>query len=144
MGADAVCGADYVWEQHKNTMACQFYDSWVAHDMTGTNIVSVKTEPFQAFSCWNGVVTFSADIFHSLQLKFRRSNRLLGECAASESELIFHDMWKLGRGRVVVNPSVAVAYDAADWGVCARRQQPKFFVHGQITFDPAPRELTCC
>jgi hypothetical protein len=148
LGADAVCGEDFVWEETPHHMQCKFYDTWVSHDIAGSNIMtSYRTsqdEPYQAFSCWNGLVSFAGDLFQRHNLKFRRNNPDLHECAASESELIFHDMHKLGRSKVAISPLAAVAYHPADWSVCARKRQPKSFSNNTVLFEPPPREVTCC
>jgi len=145
LGADAVCGVDYVVP--KSDMGCIVYDQWVLHDMNGTNIHGPQfwkenTLPQQVFSCWNGLVSFKADLFQHLDLKFRRGAP--NQCAASESELIFHDMWRAERGRVAVVPSAAVAYDNLSFDACVRNFQATSFTQTKIAFQPAPSLVTCC
>jgi len=146
LGANAVCGLD-LWVPPWDT-ECNVYDQWVFHDMGGNNIhgrrdiFRGKNLPFQVFSCWNGLVSFKADLFQDLHLEFRRGAP--NQCAASEAELIFHDMWRAGRGRVAVVPSAAVAYNNPHFNRCVADSQPTSFIQSSITFQPAPRQVTCC
>lgn len=67
--------------------------------------------PFQAFSSWNALAVLSPTPFlPPFNVRFRRSNLKLDECAASECTLIASDFWKYGWGRVQVVPSVQLAY----------------------------------
>jgi len=157
LGADAVCGMDYaLFKDERNqdfNGACGFYDIWVAHSMAGDNFKifgSAQKEqdaPFQVFSCWNGMVAFNAQIFQRERLSFRRNQWQLGECAASETELLMRDMWKLGRGKIVISPSGATAYEPMDFDNCARLKQPTSFHHTDahtFIFKPAPEQVSCC
>jgi len=146
LGADAVCGMDY---KRDNRMKCQFYDKWVCHDMQGGNMPNSEWNvkhngPFQVFSCWNGLVSFAGDLFQKHGLRFRRSNPKLQECAASESELIFHDIYKLGRGKVAVSPAAAVSYADSDFAACAKPYQPTVLTQTRLSFQPVPSVVTCC
>lgn len=160
LGADAVCGMDYY--QRESTTAsqppygkeCEFYDIWAAKDMNGHNFASeapttmqpvIQGTPFQVFSCWNGMVVFAADVFQKKTVAFRRNQRALGECPASETELLFRDMWKLGRGKIAVSPMAASAYTKEDFKRCALPRQPKRFHHvAHLQFDAAPHQVSCC
>lgn len=144
-GVDAACGLDYDWEKKKR---CHVYDSWVLHDMTGSNWygrgLQAGAKPLQAHSCWNGMVTFKADLFQEHGLRFRKGNAT-DKCNASESELIFHDMWKLDRARVLVEPSAASAYEKTAFEKCARQSLPEEFKTANFTFETKmPSEISCC
>lgn len=67
-------------------------------------------EPTPVYCCWNGVVIIDARIFLEEGIKFRDPNK--DECSASECSLFCRDIWKAGRGRVVVDPRLRVAYEA--------------------------------
>jgi len=137
--------------------SCGFYDIWVSHDMSGLNFnmrapithtsehLYAQNLPFQVFSCWNGMVAFAADIFQQQRVSFRRNYFQLGECAASETELLARDMWKLGRGKFAVSPTGASAYETEVFQKCTRSAQPKGFHHATpIDFASAPPEVSCC
>lgn len=156
LGADAVCGMDYALDLKKQ---CLFYDRWVSKDMQGDNFRGEVPyindpdawssfeagHPVQALSCWNAQVVFAADIFQQKKLQFRRNRPQLDECAEAETELIFHDMWSINRGKVAVLPNVAAAYDNATWAACALPKQPSAFQIGEsITWAPQPNSRTCC
>merc|ERR1719440_1566521 len=142
LGADAVCGMDFY---QLNPETCLFYDAWAARDIAGVPFAHippymaegeeeyVQKKPFQVFSCWNGMVAFSADLFQVQQLLFRRNRAELGECAAGEAELLLRDMWKLGRGRILISPQSATSYKAKD-----------FQNADEIEYSTAPAEVACC
>lgn len=102
-----------------------FYDKWVSHDMNGKQFLNyppyVSDEygaarlkdglPFPAQCCWNGLVVFTAAPFQA-GIHFR--NHEPGECAGSECFLMCHDFFRLGYGKVVVDPGVRVAYTYDD------------------------------
>ncbi len=68
--------------------------------------------PFQAFASWNGIAVLQAAPFlPPHDVRFRRSNTTLNECASSECLLVCSDFWKLGFGKVQIVPSVQVAYE---------------------------------
>jgi len=158
LGADAVCGMDFVLYREKTYSHCDFYDIWVSHDMRGRNFrpngqraggeqhnTLWHHSPFQVFSCWNGMVIFNADLFQERLVRFRRNHWQSDECAASETELLFRDMWKLGRGKVVVSPFAASAYDIEGFRTCAVQRQPSEFQHNApIEYKPPPRHVSCC
>lgn len=155
LGADAVCGMDYsLFDDPRQgpSSQCGFYDIWVAHDIAGGNFEIMtkhqdKTAPFQVFSCWNGMVTFNAQMFQKQGLSFRRNQWQLGECSVSETELLMRDMWKVGHGKIVVVPSAASAYEPMAFDHCARHKQPIDFHHVDqhtFIFQPAPDQVSCC
>lgn len=165
LGADAVCGMDYqVWgidpidRVPGSPEYCKFYDIWAAHDNTGYNFKSELPivrfgedkleagQAFQAFSCWNAMVVFDADIFQKERLFFRTNlQEDIGECAAAETEFIFRDMWTAGRGKIAVSPLAASAYNEEDFRDCALRKQPRRFDHvSAIAWTAAPKMVECC
>ncbi|WWC65904.1 uncharacterized protein I303_108526 [Kwoniella dejecticola CBS 10117] len=69
-------------------------------------------EPFQVFSSWNALAILSPKPFlPPHDVRFRRGDLAKGECAASECTLIASDFWKDGYGKVMVVPSVQLAYE---------------------------------
>jgi len=78
--------------------------------------------PIQVFSCWNGATVFDADAFAGPDgIRFRMSHAELDDEGrplavsdmASESFLSSVDMWKHGRGRIMVVPKVRCAHPPA-------------------------------
>ncbi|WVW86879.1 hypothetical protein I302_108934 [Kwoniella bestiolae CBS 10118] len=68
--------------------------------------------PFQVFSSWNALAILSPEPFlPPYNVRFRRGDTAKGECAASECTLIAGDYWRAGFGRVMVVPSVQLAYE---------------------------------
>jgi len=154
IGADAVCGMDYI---EGDGGKCAFYDRWASKDVTGRifrNFFPIVNygeselevgQAFQVFSCWNGMVVFDASIFQKQHLLFRFHREDLGECAASEADLIFRDMWNIGRGRIAVSPTAASSYSDAGFKKCALRKQPTDFdTSSAISWAPAPKMSSCC
>jgi len=154
LGADAVCGMDYI---KGDGGKCAFYDRWASKDATGRifrNFFPIVNygeselevgQAFQVFSCWNGMVAFDASIFQKQRLLFRFHREDLGECAASEADLIFRDMWNIGRGRIAVSPLAASSYSDAGFKKCALRKQPiDFDTSSAISWAPAPKMSSCC
>ncbi|WVN89960.1 uncharacterized protein L203_105190 [Cryptococcus depauperatus CBS 7841] len=71
-----------------------------------------QLSPFQIFSGWNALVVLAPKPFlPPYNVRFRRSDRSKGECAASECTLIASDFWKIGFGKIGVVPSVQLAYE---------------------------------
>ncbi|WWC92851.1 uncharacterized protein L201_007812 [Kwoniella dendrophila CBS 6074] len=69
-------------------------------------------EPFQVYSSWNALAILSPEPFlPPYDVRFRRSDKSKNECAASECTLIASDFWKEGFGKVLVVPSVQLAYE---------------------------------
>lgn len=109
-----------------------FYDIWVARSMTGDIFFDIPPsglwkfaknllwddpkrkrrleahKPFQVFACWNGMAAMSARPFVAKGIRFRRSRE--GECYMGEPTLLAKDLWKEGFGKILVVPSVWVAY----------------------------------
>jgi len=153
LGADAVCGADYHRAPH-----CHFYDIWATTNMRGRRFRPIHPvamvhekeyeagRPFQVFSCWSGFLALAADLFQKERLLFRRNAPERKECAEPETELIFHDMWRLGRGRIAMSPQVKVAYTWPNFRQCALHQQPLAFDEAApLEFQSTPPEtVNCC
>ncbi|GFR44043.1 hypothetical protein Agub_g5203 [Astrephomene gubernaculifera] len=90
--------------------------------------------PVSAYCCWNGLIALAAQPLLSRRIAFRahrppphrngpaddgggvadRAHNSGGdnECAASECSLLCDDFHRLGRSRIVIDPSVRVAYRA--------------------------------
>jgi len=102
-------------------------------------------KPFQVFSCWNAMTVFRADLFQKEKLVFRSNREQLGECGAAETETIFRDMWKIDRGKILVSPGAASAYNDRDFNRCAAGRQPTSFDSpSAISWQPAPEMVVCC
>ncbi|KAH7155082.1 glycosyltransferase family 69 protein [Dactylonectria estremocensis] len=69
-----------------------------------------RTLPFQAFSCWNGAVTFAARLLTKEGLRFRRADRGRDKCEQGEPQLCCKDMWFHGLGKIAVIPTVNLGY----------------------------------
>ncbi|KAI4115008.1 MAG: hypothetical protein LQ338_007927 [Usnochroma carphineum] len=153
------------------TMACPmdysndglFYDVWVARSMTGDIFFNIPPsglwkyarnllwddpvakrrldakKPFQAFACWNGMAAMSAKPFVERGIRFRRSSG--GECYMGEPTLLCKDFWAYGFGRILVVPSVWVAY-SRNASVEVKEKQG-FVEHNvkDITADPRVEEM---
>jgi len=116
--ASIKCGLDLAVEHG----TARFYDTWVAHDITGSSFSNefpfVQGEisqmrmklrnAFQVSSCWNGLTILRASVF-KLGARFRRSLDV-AECHAAETELICRDFRALGQGHFLVDPQVTVTY----------------------------------
>ncbi|KAL8723416.1 MAG: hypothetical protein Q9225_000247 [Loekoesia sp. 1 TL-2023] len=124
-GADMACPMDYSDDG-------LFYDVWVARSMTGDIFFEIPRsglwkyaknllwddpatkqrldahQPFQVFSCWNGMAAINAKPFVEKGIRFRRNRE--GECCMGEPTLLCKDFWANGFGRILVVPSVWVAY----------------------------------
>lgn len=74
--------------------------------------------PSHVYCCWNGIAVFDAAPFYA-GVRFRWAANLdpasphSGECAASECSLACKDLWRIGYGRVLLDPAVQVAYSHA-------------------------------
>jgi alpha-1,3-mannosyltransferase len=126
--ADMTCAMDWTYVGNDPT----FYDVWVSRGMTGESFFRIPEDvswdyawhlfwndpesrahldagkPFQAFSCWNGAVAFTAAPIVSEQIKFRAHYE--GESFQGEPKLFCKDMWAHGHGRIAVVPSVNLEY----------------------------------
>ena len=124
-GADMACPMDYSDDG-------LFYDIWIARSMTGDIFFNIPPSglwkyaknllwddrerkrrleahtPFQVFACWNGMAAIGAKAFTQKGIRFRRNRE--GECYMGEPTLLAKDLWKEGLGKILVVPSVWVAY----------------------------------
>ena len=123
--ADLACAMDY-------SGAGLFYDIWIARGMTGDIFFEIPPsglwenaknllwndnlakrrlqakKPFQVYACWNGIVSFTAKVLRE-GIRFHSSGE--GECLMGEPTIFCRDLWNKGFGRIMVVPSVWVAYD---------------------------------
>ena len=126
--ADMACAMDWVYLGRDPT----FYDVWIARGMTGETFFNIPKDgnwdsawnlfwndnaayrrlqfglPFQVFSCWNGIATFTAQPLFSKEIAFRSATKQ--ECFQGEPKLFCKDMWSHGYGKIAVVPSVSAAY----------------------------------
>ncbi|KAL8987571.1 MAG: hypothetical protein Q9177_003236 [Variospora cf. flavescens] len=138
-GADMACPMDFSDDG-------LFYDIWVARSMTGDIFFNIPPSglwefakdllwddparkrrlnaslPFQAFACWNGMAAMGAQPLLEKGIRFRRSREDEGECYMGEPTLLCKDLWKEGFGKIVVVPSVWVAY-SRDASVKVKREK---------------------
>ena len=123
---DAVCGLDFY---------DVFYDSWVSIDLSAYSLrhdfpyfvnkegqdLVINHKPIRVFSCWNGVIAFSAAPLKDKNIKFRFEldpyREKINEIDTDqnfnfESECTyFHiDLFSLGYTKKFINPDVRVAY----------------------------------
>lgn len=68
-------------------------------------------QPFQVYSCWNGIGVFKAQPLVEKNIRFRRNKEKEGECYMGEPTLLCKDFWAQGYGRIAVVPSVNVGYN---------------------------------
>jgi alpha-1,3-mannosyltransferase len=125
--ADMTCAMDWYYAGPDNPT---FYDVWIARGINGDTFFEIppngswdhaldlfwndphskekqlNSQPFQVFACWNGIVTFSAEVLE--KVKFRVSGE--GECFQGEPQLFCKDMWYHNFGKIAVIPSVNVEY----------------------------------
>ena len=122
---DAVCGLDF---------APYFYDRWVSIDLDGNGLLMyfpfifnkeaqdliIYHKPFRVFSCWNGVIVFTASPLKNKTLQFRytknkgkRKYRINNKSKfkfESECTNLHIDLFSLGYTKKFINPEVRVAY----------------------------------
>ena len=122
---DAVCALDF---------DNYFYDRWVSIDLDGNSLLKnfpfiinkeaqdqiLSHKPFRVFSCWNGVIVFTAAPLKNKTLQFRYTKKnekkkyKINNCqkVKYESECTyFHiDLFNLGYSRKFINPDVRVTY----------------------------------
>jgi alpha-1,3-mannosyltransferase len=67
----------------------------------------LKNLPLQVFSCWNGMAILKSKPFGE-GVKFRSANETLGECAASECQILARDFWAKGFGRIFLSSSINI------------------------------------
>ena len=120
---DAVCGLDFY--------DC-FYDTWVSIDLDGNSLkhrfpyfinkeaqdLVVNHKPVRVFSCWNGVMAFTASPLKNKAIKFRSQKKSKykinnSEYCGYDSECTyFHiDLFSLGYTKKFINPDVRFAYE---------------------------------
>ena len=123
---DAVCALDFDNE---------FYDRWVSIDLDGNSFLKnfpfvvnkeaqdliVNHNPVRVFSCWNGVIVFTAAPLKNKKLQFRykinnkkpkyRINNCLKVDYESECTYFHIDLFNLGYTKKFVNPDVRVTYE---------------------------------
>ncbi|KAL9037936.1 MAG: hypothetical protein Q9214_005484 [Letrouitia sp. 1 TL-2023] len=126
--ADMTCAMDWTYVGPDPT----FYDVWIARGMNGDSFFEIPPDgnwnsawnlfwnnpnakqklsagkPFQAFSCWNGAVTFTAKPILDRRIQFRSATE--NECAQGEPKSFCKDLWMLGYGKIAVVPSVNLEY----------------------------------
>ncbi|KAK6364247.1 hypothetical protein LTS17_012418 [Exophiala oligosperma] len=138
--ADMVCAMDWKDDGHV------FYDSWVSRGINGDLFVEVPQSgswdfvrnlfwndpiskarldaklPIQVYACWNGATVFDAKPLFEADdnIRFRASYE--HECYMGEPTLFCKDLWKNGRGRIAVIPSVNVGYSDESGRIVKRVQ----------------------
>ena len=124
---DAVCGLDFY--------DC-FYDSWVSIDLSGYSLrhdfpyfvnkegqeLVINHKPIRVFSCWNGVMAFTAEPLKDKKIQFRyelNPDREVQYFINADQQFnyesectYFHiDLYSLGYQKKFINPDVRVAYE---------------------------------
>ena len=123
--ADLACAMDYSNDG-------LFYDVWISRGMTGDIFFEIPSsglwkyaknlfwnddkakrrllakKPFQVYACWNGIAAFTAKPLLQEGVKFQASGE--DECLMGEPTIFCRDFWNKGFGRIMVVPSVWVAY----------------------------------
>ncbi|KAH7156960.1 alpha-1,3-mannosyltransferase CMT1 [Dactylonectria macrodidyma] len=150
IGATMTCAMDWTYAGRDPT----FYDVWVARGINGDSFFEIPSDgnwdsawnlfwnaaethsrfsralPFQAFSCWNGAVTFAASLLTKEGLRFRRANREKDECEQGEPQLFCKDMWFRGLGKIAVIPTVNLEYSVEKGKMI---KEAKGFVSDHVT-----------
>ena len=167
-GAEMTCAMDWIYDGDF------FYDVWIGRLMTGAlffevppngswnlahNLLPSDTEsrqrftqgqPFQVFSCWNGVAVFRAMPVMDSMVRFRSADH--GECYLGEPLHFCKDLWKVGRGKIAVVPSVNVGYSDSDLEhIKTRRGSVSRWLSAEntagddrITWEPVPPSMIKC
>jgi len=123
---DAVCALDF---------DNYFYDRWVSIDLDGNSFLKnfpfiinkeaqdqiLNHKPVRVFSCWNGVIVFTAAPLKNKNLQFRykkknvkkkyKINNCLKTNYESECTYLHIDLFNLGYSKKFVNPDVKVSYE---------------------------------
>ncbi|CAK7273854.1 hypothetical protein SEPCBS57363_005862 [Sporothrix epigloea] len=176
--ASMACGMDYhrlgQWTGAQSGQVA-FYDVWISRSMDGETFYKVPPGegprhaaelfpyddiararftdkmPFQVFACWNGAVALDAQPFLEGNLEFRRSRKDTGECGAGEPTLLCKDLWHLGLGRILLVPSVSVAYSVDDGldvkqarGYTSNWTSAATASEEIVTWDPHPPDVVRC
>ena len=122
---DAVCALDF---------DNYFYDRWVSIDLDGNSLLKnfpfivnkeaqdqiLNHKPFRVFSCWNGVIVFTAAPLKNKTLQFRYTKKnekkkyKINNCQKvkyeSECTYLHIDLFNLGYSKKFINPDVRVTY----------------------------------
>lgn len=112
-----------------------FYDRWVSIDLDGNSLIEkfpfflnkeaqdliINHKPVRVFSCWNGVIVFTASPLKYKRLQFRyknnnkKSKHKINNCQKVDYEsecTYFHiDLFNLGYTKKFINPNVRVTYN---------------------------------
>ena len=124
---DAVCGLDFY---------DIFYDSWVSIDLSGYSLrhdfpffvnkegqdLVINHKPIRVFSCWNGVMAFTAEPLKDKKIQFRyelNPDREIPYFLNTDQQYnyesectYFHiDLFSVGYTKKFINPDVRVAYE---------------------------------
>ncbi|KAI0036418.1 cryptococcal mannosyltransferase 1-domain-containing protein [Vararia minispora EC-137] len=104
--------------------------------------------PLQVFSCWDGATAFDAAPFAApggIRFRMARADRDdAGQTRtitdlASESFLSSVDMWKAGRGRIMVVPKASVAYDYKTYRLHRKDYvEPPPYAHAAFVWQDTP------
>ncbi|PVU89894.1 hypothetical protein BB559_004881 [Furculomyces boomerangus] len=140
----------------------RFRDTWIARDLNGksfkeplSSIVSHKESlnrfkknlPFQVQCCWNGAVVLNPKPFYKPNsLRFRRGNKKVNECSASECSLMCNDFWENGFRKIVTVPRVLVPYKLKDFKLLDnydRRNRIPSPVEEKIKYIDGPEKIEC-
>jgi len=63
----------------------------------------------------------------------------------AETEIIFHDMWQLGRHKIVVAPNVHTAYGHHEYNTCVRGNQKAINFDWSVSYTSVmPPQFSCC
>ena len=122
---DAVCAMDF---------SSFFYDRWVSIDLDGNSLLMyfpffinkeaqdliIYHKPIRVFSCWNGVIVFTAYPLKNKKIQFRSKkdnntlNYKINNCLdlnyESECTYLHIDLFNLGYTKKYINPNVRVTY----------------------------------
>jgi hypothetical protein len=139
---DMACGMDYDLHNAKGDTP-QFYDTWVARDLDGKKLTKkplhfkdesdriklLLGQPIQVQCCWNGIAVMSAEPFHR-GLRFRHirpppAGATSGECKASECSHLCDDLYFNNYRRIIIDPSVKLAYKWEEWLLALEKAEPK-------------------
>ena len=122
---DSVCAMDF---------SNNFYDRWVSIDLDGNSLLKkfpffinkeaqdliINHLPVRVFSCWNGVIIFTAAPLKNKNIQFRykltnkRHKYKINNCEKvnyeSECTYLHIDLFKFGYTKKFINPNVRVTY----------------------------------
>lgn len=126
---DAVCAMDFYYN---------FYDNWVSIDLDGNILrdgfpyfinkeaqdLLINRKPIRIFSCWNGVIVFTASPFKDRAINFRDEKYIANKTNIyklnpeenyhidfeSECSYFHLDLQTMGYNKRFINPEIRVAY----------------------------------